>query len=141
MQIDKYKHQHSEILNGISQLRHLVHTGIAVHAAHIAKALVTLSGVVRLHLAIEDKFLYPAIEASGDADLRRMSRRYAAEMDGIAKDYLAFANSWNTASRIERDPEGFRADANTVLKQVYERMQRENVEFYPAIEASAAVHA
>lgn len=141
MQLDKYKHQHNEILHGIAELRHLVQGGIAANATAIANELVTLSSVVRMHLAIEDKFLYPAIEASGDADLRRMSRRYAAEMDGIAKGYLAFAGRWNTASQVQRDPEGFRAAANMFLKQVYERMQRENVEFYPAIEANAAVHA
>ena len=33
------------------------------------------------------------------------------------------------------DEAGFRADANLVLRQVYERMQRENHDFYPRIEA------
>ncbi|HAU57265.1 MAG TPA: hemerythrin, partial [Comamonadaceae bacterium] len=34
--------------------------------------------------------------------------------------------------RAERD---FRDDANRVLRMVHERMQRENREFYPRIEA------
>lgn len=139
MKIEKYKRQHTEILNGISELRHLVHAGITGNADRIAKEMIALSSLVRMHLAVEDKYLYPAIEAGADVNLRRMSRRYAAEMDGIAQRYLAFASSWNTAVQIERAPEGFRAGANAILRQVYERMQRENTEFYPAIEASAPV--
>jgi hypothetical protein len=34
------------------------------------------------------------------------------------------------------DPEGFRADANHVLKLLHERMQKEKSDFYPAIEAA-----
>ena len=38
-------------------------------------------------------------------------------------------------AQVAREPEQFRAQANTVLKAVYQRMQKENREFYPAIEA------
>jgi len=39
---------------------------------------------------------------------------------------------------MRSDPQGFRNDANTVLKRIYERMQRENREFYPRIEEAQA---
>jgi len=137
MNIDKFKHQHVEILNGIADLRRLVQAGIGANALSIAARLVSLSSVVRLHLAVEDRVLYPSVQASGSEQLKRMSRMYQAEMDGIASEYLSFAAKWHTAPQIVRDPDGFRAMANVVLKQVFDRMQRENREFYPAIEAAA----
>ncbi|HWI83348.1 hemerythrin domain-containing protein [Ramlibacter sp.] len=137
MNIDKFKHQHVEILNGIEELRRLARQGIAQSARTIAARVVSLSSVVRLHLAVEDRVLYPSVEATGDERLKSMSRSYQEEMDGIATAYLSFAARWHTAPQIEKDPEGFRASANVVLKQVFERMQRENREFYPAIEAAA----
>lgn len=138
MNIDKFKHQHRDILDAIAALRTLVHTGIAPHAADIAQRIIAMSGLIKLHLAVEDRTLYPALEASGNAALARLSRHYRDEMDGIAGSYLAFASKWNMPRLLVEQPEVFRDEANHVLKLLYERMKKEDREFYPAIEASAA---
>mgnify|MGYP000656176223 CR=1 FL=1 len=88
----------------------------------------------KLHLAVEDKALYPALQRSGDATLARLGQQFQDDMGPIAQAFDGFARRWNTAERLRSDPQGFRNDANTVLKRVYERMQRENREFYPRIE-------
>ncbi|MDC8756346.1 hemerythrin domain-containing protein [Janthinobacterium fluminis] len=142
MNIDKFKHQHLDILDGIAELRRLVQSGIAAHAGQIAERIVAISGVIKLHLAVEDRVLYPALQTSGNAALARMAAVYQGEMQGIARAYLAFAGTWNLAARLETQPEQFRAEANQVLKVLYERMRREDREFYPAIEhADAALAA
>jgi hypothetical protein len=138
MNIDKFKHQHIDILGAIAALRTLVQAGIASHAADIAQRIVAMSGTVKLHLTVEDSVLYPTLEASGDANLARMSRHYKEEMNGIAGAYLAFAAKWNTPRLLIEQPETFRAEANHVLKALYERMKKEDREFYPAIEAAHA---
>ncbi|WP_295997258.1 hemerythrin domain-containing protein [Rugamonas sp.] len=139
MNIDKFKHQHTDILDAIAGLRKLVQSGIGEHAADISARIVAMSGVIKLHLAVEDRVLYPALEASGDAVLARMSARYRGEMDGISGAYLAFAAKWNTPRQLAEQPETFRDEANVVLKTLYERMKKEDREFYPAIEANTAV--
>jgi len=48
---------------------------------------------------------------------------------------MGFARRWNTSATVAQNPEGFRQDANQVLKVLHNRMQKENTEFYPAIEA------
>ncbi len=135
MNIDKFKHQHIDILSAIADLRKLVQSGIADHAADIARRIVAMSGIIKLHLAVEDRILYPALEASANKTLAGMSQRYRSEMEGIAGSYLNFAAKWNTPRLLEAEPETFRDEANQVLKALYERMQREDREFYPAIEA------
>lgn len=62
-------------------------------------------------------------------------------MGPIASAYDAFARRWNTAESLRTDEKGFRAEANLVLRKVYERMQREDRDFYPRIEEQEAVHA
>ncbi len=99
-----------------------------------------MSGVIKLHLAVEDSVLYPAL-ARGGARLARMSQAYQNEMRGIVADYMEFAGRWNLASRLAAAPEQFRADANRVLRTVYERIRREDAEFYPAIEAGSHMSA
>ncbi len=138
MNIDKFKHQHLDILSAITGLRKLVRDGIAAHAHDISQCIIAMSGVIKLHLAVEDRVLYPALEASGNAELADMSRHYRDEMDGIAGAYLAFAAKWNKPRLLMAQPEDFRQEANQVLKTLYERMKKEDGEFYPVIEASAA---
>jgi hypothetical protein len=135
MNIDKFKQQHVDILQGIASLRKLALAGVARNAAEIARGIVSMSATIKLHLAVEDRALYPAVARSADVDLARKGKEFQQEMDAIAAAYEAFAKRWNNARSLELDEGGFRDDANTVLRQVHERMQRENRDLYPRIEA------
>ena len=64
-----------------------------------------------------------------------MGRQYQHEMGPIASAYDAFARRWNTEAALRADAQGFRADANRVLRPGYARRQREDRDFYPRIEA------
>jgi len=138
MNIDKFKHQHEDILADIAALRQLVHGGIEGNAERIAGRIIAMSGNIKLHLAVEDKVLYPTLAGCGDAALARMSHLYQLEMNGIVAAYMAFATTWNSAAHLLAAPEKFRAEANGVLRRVYERIKKEDLEFYPAAEALAA---
>jgi hypothetical protein len=135
MNIDKFKQQHVEILSCISALRELVKGGIASNAAEIAKRIIAMSSIIKLHLAVEDKILYPALQSADNASLARMGKQFQDEMTSIALAYLNFARKWNTAATLAGSPDQFRSDANSVLRVLYDRMRKENTEFYPAIEA------
>jgi len=135
MNIDKFKQQHVDILEGIATLRRLALAGVARNAAEIAQGIVAMSATIKLHLAVEDRALYPAVARSADAELARKGREFQEEMDAIAAAYEGFAKRWNNARNLELDEPGFRDDANTVLRRVHERMQRENRDLYPRIEA------
>jgi hemerythrin-like domain-containing protein len=138
MNIDKFKHQHEDILADITALRELVHNGIESNAEPIAARIIGMSGNIKLHLTVEDKVLYPTLAGCGDAALARMSHLYQLEMNGIVAAYMTFATTWNSGARLLAAPEKFRAEANGVLRRVYERIKKEDREFYPAAEALAA---
>ena len=57
MNIEKFKHQHVDILSRIDQLRSLTHAGVEVNAAAIAQGIISFSSLIKLHLAVEDKAL------------------------------------------------------------------------------------
>lgn len=135
MNIDRFKHEHVDILESIATLRRLTQAGVLENAVQIAQRVVAMSSLIKLHLAVEDRVLYPALQKGDDAALARLGQRFQQEMGAIASAYLVFARRWNTADALRADEAGFRADANLVLRQVYERMQRENHDFYPRIEA------
>lgn len=135
MNIDKFKHQHVDILACIAALRKSAREGISSNAAEIARLIISMSSIIKLHLAVEDQILYPALRSGNNATLARMGQKFQDEMGAIAAAYMVFAGRWNQAAKVAVDPEGFRSDANTVLKLLHERMRQENTVFYPAIEA------
>lgn len=134
MNIDKFKHQHTDILARIDGLRALTRAGVAANAPALAQGIIGISSVIKLHLSVEDQALYPALQRSGDAALARLGQRFQTEMGPIAAAFDAFARRWNTAARLCADEAGFRRDANDVLRRVYERMKHEDHDFYPCIE-------
>lgn len=141
MNIDRFKTHHTQILDGIAKLRKLTLEGVENRAVDLAHELKLLAGTVTQHLAIEDRILYPSLEKSGDDHIAQMSRRYEEDMKDIATSFILFAKRWSNATALTKTPEQFRAEANIVLKRVFDRMQQENREFYPAIEAMEALTA
>ena len=135
--IDKYKQTHGDILQRIDGLRRLTHAGVAHNADAIARGVVEISSVIKLHLSAEDRALYPALARSVDARLAQLGQRFQAEMGPIASHFDAFAKQWNTAAHLRADEAGFRAAANDVLRRVHERIRQEDRDFYPHVEAGA----
>src|SRR3546814_14767790 len=95
-----------------------------------------MSSIIKMHLAIEDKSLYPALARCHDAEMVSKGRQFQLEMGTIAPSYEKFAFKWNTAQKLQSDEAGFKADANVVLRRLHERMVRENTDLYPKVERS-----
>lgn len=134
MNIDKFKREHVDLLTAITALRELVQSGVREHAEVILQQLISMSSVIKLHLAAEDRVLYPALAHADDPQVAQAGRQFQQEMGGLAAVYAGFAARWNLASRLAADPQGFRDDANAVFKALHQRVQRENRELYPLVE-------
>jgi iron-sulfur cluster repair protein YtfE (RIC family) len=133
--IDRFKQQHVLILQAITRIRKIAQAGIAEHAEDIARELRRLQSTVALHLSVEDKILYPSLQRSQDRDIARMAKAFQDEMKPLADGFVQFVEHWASEQAVRDDPEGFRQGANTVIKALHQRVQRENSEFYPRIEA------
>lgn len=136
MNIDRFKQDHIAVLTGISELRKLVQSGVVQHAGNISKMIVSMSSSIKLHLAAEDRMLYPALAKSTRPDIAQIGRDFQGEMGGIAAAYMEFAGRWNIGPKVAADPEGFRSEANHIFKTLHQRIQREDRELYPAAERS-----
>lgn len=133
MDMTRFETQHEAIQRGIDDLRRVCKQGIAENSAEIVRLLVSMSATIKLHLAGEDRMLYPAALRAGDAAVARLAQRYQDDMGPLAAEFEAFVRRWNTVQPLREQAETFRREANTVLRLLWERMQRENSEFYPRI--------
>lgn len=134
MNIEKFKREHIDLLTAVGALRDLVQSGVHEHTEAILKQLLSMNSVIKLHLAAEDRVLYPALSKAADPLITQTGKRFQEEMGGLAASYGAFAAKWNLASKIAGNPEGFRDDANAIFKALHQRVQRENRELYPLAE-------
>ena len=136
MDIERYHHDHASIFRQIDALRELARGGVRENAVRIGELIAGTASHIKFHLAAEDRVLYPALARSGDRRVAAMSGRYQKEMQGIAGAFTEFVERWRAPSRRVADPDGFRRDANVVLRALCERLQREDAELYPAAEAA-----
>lgn len=134
MNIDKFKQDHLTVLGTISELRALSHAGVAENAGNIAKKIVMMSSVIKLHLAAEDRMLYPTLAKSAQPNAAEVGKRFQNEMSSIAAVYMEFTGRWNLGAKVAADPQGFKDDANNIFKALFQRIQREDRELYPVAE-------
>ena len=131
MDIEKLKRDHSEIMAQVTQLKKLTQSGIVENADAIARQIVAMSSLIKLHLAAEDRVLYPAFAKSANPDIARTGEAFQRNMGDIAAAYVKFAGNWNIATTLSENPEGFREEANNIFKALHQRIQMENSELYP----------
>lgn len=134
MNIENFKRDHLTVQGKVDELRRFVHAGIAGNAEAIASIVVSMNHTIKLHLAAEDRVLYPALARSNNTSAIQLARKYQTEMGSIAAAYHDFSLRWNIGSKVGADPEGFRKAANHVFKALHERIQRENRYLYPVAE-------
>ena len=128
---DNLNRQHEAIMNEVTLIESEIRKGqgqinVAEAALHISK----LAGLLKIHLLEEDKFLYPNLLNSADAELQRLTKDYILEMGHIAEEYTKFKTNYNVASKINKDKEGFLIAGNNMMREIKERMSKEDTELY-----------
>lgn len=141
MDIQRYQHDHRQIIADIHALRTLAQAGVVGNTAQISKQITDMASHIKMHLAVEDRVLYPTLARLDDPVIGALAARFQAEMASLAEAFGEFVRQWRVPERIDADPEGFRRGANSVLKALYERLQKEDTEFFPAVAAVAVVAA
>lgn len=94
-----------------------------------------LNHVLMVHLAKEDKLLYPRLKASGEPRTRGLADRFAEEMGGLGATYGAYTAEW-TMERVAADWPGFAVATRTGMRALRQRIQREERDLYPCLDAA-----
>lgn len=110
-------------------------------AVEITLMMARLTGILRIHLALEDEILYPALRNASDPHIAQMAERYWQDMGGLADTFLDFVDRWKRADMLLTEPERFRSESAVVFKALTERIAREHDEIYPMAERLRAARA
>lgn len=102
--------------------------------AKVRNLLSSLAGKLKVHLAMEDKSLYPTLLTAKDAKVTATARQFVEEMGGITKVFGDYSTKWATNSAIAADPQGFATDTKNLFGALGKRIERENRDLYPLAE-------
>jgi hemerythrin-like domain-containing protein len=128
---EKYRKQHQELLGIASQIdKQLRAEQLSKDASSVRGLLSTLFGKLKLHLALEDKALYPELIKDSDATTVATARKFAAEMGSISAVVNGYALKWKSTSAIENAPDGFITETKGLFEALANRIKREDNELY-----------
>lgn len=134
MNTSRIKSDHEVLYAGMDALRRLLKTDVVGNADALFVELKKINATIRLHLAIEDRMLYPALVNAGDPKIAAIGKRFQHEMGGLAATYEDFAARWDTASRIAAHPQDFGQQLEAMLQALHARIQHEDRELLPLAE-------
>ncbi len=110
-------------------------------AVEITLMLARLTGILRIHLALEDEILYPALRKSSHPRTAEIGERAWREMGGLADVFLDFIDRWKRADVLLAQQARFRSESAEVFTALAQRIDMEHREIYPLAEQIAATRA
>jgi len=135
MKTKQYRTQHEEIYRLVESIeQHLSVETVSSRTEEVAGIARELFGKFGIHLALEDRVLYPQAAAHNDGSLRVIAQRFQKEMGGLAERFELYRKAWPGSIAIAHDPNGFVRETLEVIQQLRNRLRREEQELYLAID-------
>lgn len=133
---DKYRKQHDDLVSLAGELQSLSENIETIDQAKQARQkLDRFAGKLVVHLAKEDKSLYPDLESCGNREIEQMARRFRQEMGGLAAAFEAYNRRWVSPGSIAADADRFRNETGAIIDTLARRIERENSELYATADA------
>lgn len=106
-----------------------------VASARVArKTLSTFAGSLKVHLAMEDKTLYPELLGKG-GQTGELAEQFVQEMGTIAGVLGDFSKRWGNPEDIASDRARFAEETSQLVEAVGDRISRENTQLFPLADA------
>ncbi|MCE5287468.1 MAG: hemerythrin domain-containing protein [Pelosinus sp.] len=134
MDISNILRQHKEVFDLLNKIQaYQNQEQVKENAFEISKLLAQLSGIIKIHLASEDKFVYPVLIKHQDDQIRNTAKTFADEMGTLAKVFEEYKIKYLGASKIAENAATFLAETVKVFSALKERIRKEDVSLYPLL--------
>lgn len=110
---------------------HLNKEDVVNKSADILGLLNKLSGKIKMHLSMEDKYVYPELLKSEKDNVRDTAKRFMNEMGAIGEAYNNYVSKWSSPSKIRENPDGFIKETNEIFAALQKRILSEEKDLYP----------
>lgn len=138
MHTELLRHQHHEIMAIINDMRRNLLAPQRMPASvaeSLSSSLDALSTRLTSHLTIEDKGVYPKLQASTLSSASSTARRFSADMGKLREEFSGFRSRWPSAETIHSTPARFVDECTTLFRTLTRRIEQEEKELYPLVDA------
>ena len=134
MYMDQLNEHHKKLWDFLQKLQsYQSDAEVLAHGKEISATISQLSGILSVHLAAEDKYLYPALQKDPAAHIQQLAAKFSRDMGTLADVYKAYRDRFMLTSQIEADPALFLQETARVLQALSNRLQKEDKELYPLL--------
>jgi hemerythrin-like domain-containing protein len=132
----RFRNQHDVLINMAVELQEISAVIPTVDdAKKVRDHLNRLAGKLVVHLAKEDKSLYPKLLESADAQVVSLTKRYITEMGDLASVFELYNKRWVTPLFIYKYQDKFQSETASIVKALAARIDKENNELYVLADA------
>jgi len=133
----KFRDQHTDLLGKAAEIgRNLNEDTLKKDASLVRDLLSGLLGKLKIHLAVEDKALYPQLKACGNQEVAAVATQYQKEMGGIGEFVATYSKNWPSRIAISDNPQAFIKETNQLIAALAERIEKENNHLYNLADAN-----
>lgn len=134
MHTELYRRQHDQLRALLVETsRHLV----PLDAAACRAGLSRLATVLSVHLALEDRALYPRLITHDDVEVRKIAREYQGRMGHLAADFHVFCDRWTPHGAIESAQYEFALAYRDLSQHLRQRMDMEDATLYRLVDEAS----
>jgi iron-sulfur cluster repair protein YtfE (RIC family) len=134
---DNLRRQHKELMEIVTEITsHLIPDKLAKDATYVSGLLLELAEDLRVHLAREDKALYPALFRHPDKMISKLAKDYLDEMGGISDAFESYLTRWPHAMVIQDDANHFINQTRGIFESLSNRINKEDNVLYPLLEVN-----
>ncbi|KAA3614712.1 MAG: hemerythrin domain-containing protein [Calditrichaeota bacterium] len=132
---DNYRQQHNDLLEVATQISGKLNAQqLSEDASEVRRLLSTLLGKLRIHLATEDKALYPQLLSSTSDDAKHLAKRFIDEIGGIGEVVGQYSKKWSSPLHIQKDSAAFVSETKSLFGALANRIEKENNELYDYVD-------
>jgi hypothetical protein len=127
------RRQHLELRRHADDLLTLA-AAPALDGAAVQRNLSRMSGVLKMHVAMEVEGLYPQLLNHGDEEVRLLASGMIDKLKSVYEGFLQFRDKW-PADAVHANPEEFIRQASFVARAFVESTHREEQGLYERVDA------
>ncbi len=128
---EKFRGQHNVLVFQATDLHKRATSIETIEDAREARQLLNhFAGKLVVHLAKEDKSLYPTLLAATDPKVVALTQRFIREMGDLAATFDSYTKSWVSPQKIFENKDEFAAETTAIVTALGQRIDKENNELY-----------
>ena len=126
--------QHQEMLDLAAKIgSYQNQVQVKENASTISTLLSQLAGKLKMHLMVEDQFVYPKLAMHSDMQIQKTSQNFANEMGDLGKVFGDYKTRYMGANKIAENADMFISETKLIFTELTKRMDKETHLLYPLL--------